>query len=340
MIRIGPLPLDPRRRSGPHRTASLAATARDPRLADTMRPMPTLRRRPTALSRHALAIVALVVLVASLVAPATSATEAVRRTWTARIGNGSNGIAKITAYMSGTGLLGLALKGLEPSTVYGVIVYRGTCSAPTLVTKLPSLKTDAAGAIARTSQITLPQMNSIWTYGRTGTIAVKIGSGSLGRCGTLTYPVATRIAISSLRIDLPVVRPPNAYPLCNVAMYIKELSQPRERGVTLLYAHARKGMFLPLLERSKINNGASLIGMKVRVWTSDDVLSTYQIVKVRRHVTSLDGVFAVTSEQLWIQTSEGPRGTREKLIVVAKRLSSVATDHASAHPTPRPVVCS
>jgi hypothetical protein len=79
--------------------------------------------------------------------------------------------------------------------------------------------------------------------------------------------------------------------------------------------------------------------MRVQVWTSNDIRSTYEIVKVRRHVTSLDGVFGIKAEQLWIQTSEGPRGTREKLIVVAKRIGSVASDHASAHPTPHPVVC-
>ena len=183
-------------------------------------------------------------------------------------------------------------------------------------------------------------LNAIWRYGRTGTIALKVGNGSLGRCAALRYPVATRVAIPSLAIDLPVVRPPSGYPLCNVAMYIRELSQPREAGVSYIYAHARKGMFLPLLERSKVNNGASLLGMTVRVWTSDDILSTYQIIRVRRHVTTLDGIFGITAEQLWLQTSEGPNGTREKLIVIARRLGSVASDHAAAHPTPRPIVCS
>jgi sortase (surface protein transpeptidase) len=151
--------------------------------------------------------------------------------------------------------------------------------------------------------------------------------------------VATRIAIPSLKIDLPVIKPGAGYPLCNVAMYIQEISQPREAGVTLIYAHARTGMFLPLLERSRINNGASLIGATIRVWTSNDLVSTYMITKVRRHVTTLDGIFGVGTEQLWIQTSEGPRGTVGKLIVVAKRTGYEAADHEAAHPTPLPVVC-
>ena len=148
--------------------------------------------------------------------------------------------------------------------------------------------------------------------------------------------MATRIAVPALKIDLPVVRGPSGYPYCNVAMYFPSLSQPREGGVTFLYAHARVGMFLPLLERSKINNGASLIGMTIRVWTSNDLVSTYKIVRVRRHVYTLDGAYTAKTEQLWVQTSEGPHGTRNKLIVVAKRIGSAAADHDAAHPTPHP----
>ena len=98
-------------------------------------------------------------------------------------------------------------------------------------------------------------------------------------------------------------------------------------------------MFLPLLTRSKINNGASLIGMKVKVYTSDSRVSTYQIVSVRRHVTSLQSAFGVTSERLWMYTSEGPNWRYPKLIVSAKRLSTATTTYAASHPRPRPVAC-
>jgi hypothetical protein len=182
-------------------------------------------------------------------------------------------------------------------------------------------------------------MDRIWTYGRAGVIKIKIGAGRLARCGTLMYPVATRIAIPGVRIDMPVVKPPSGYPLCNVAMYFPALSEPREGGATLLYAHARVGMFLPLLERSRINNGVSLLGATILVWTSDDVMSTYIVVFVRRHVTTLDAAFAATTEQLWVQTSEGPHGTVGKLVIKAKRIGSKPASHAAAHPAPHPVVC-
>lgn len=162
-------------------------------------------------------------------------------------------------------------------------------------------------------------------------------SGASGR-------VATRIVIPAMGIDLPVVKQPggsDAYPLCNVAMYIQELSQPGLPGATYIYAHARVGMFLPLLTASQVNDGASMIGMLVQVYTSDDQLFLYEVSQVRRHVPYNVDVISLTSgpELLWLQTSEGPNRYYPKLMVVAKPLSSGPADPAQAHPVPSPVVC-
>jgi sortase (surface protein transpeptidase) len=297
--------------------------------------MQTTTRRPQ-LARRVLVLLGLAGILASLLAEPASAFS-VRRTWTAHLG--ANGTAILRGYMAGDGSLELNLVGLQPSTTYPIIAYRGSCASPLVITRLPGAVTDAAGSVTKTSAVSIRIMNSVWSYGRTGAIAIKIGTGALARCAALTYPVATRIAIPALKIDLPVVRGPSGYPYCNVAMYYPSLSQPREGGVAFVYAHARVGMFLPLLERSKINNGASLIGMTIQVWTSNDLISTYKIVRVRRHVTTLDGAFTATTEQLWVQTSEGPRGTKGKLIVVAKRIGSAPSTHAAAHPTPHPKIC-
>jgi len=300
--------------------------------------MQTSRRRPTRRARATFAILLATAVMTILASPASAVS--VRRTWTAHLGgNGANGTAALTAYWAGNGAIRYKLVGLQPSTVYPVVAYRGSCLKPTIITRLPGAVTDASRALSKISAVSTRIMNSIWRYGRTTPFSIKIGTGALARCGVLTFAVATRIAIPGLGIDLPIVRPGVGYPLCNVAMYIQELSQPREAGVTLIYAHARKGMFLPLLERSRINNGASLIGATIKVWTSNDLVSTYRVTRVRRHVSSLDGVFDIGQEQLWIQTSEGPHGTVAKLIVVAKRISYAAADHDAAHPTPHPVVC-
>jgi hypothetical protein len=296
-------------------------------------------RGPVGRARRALLILTIATVIATLAAPTASAVS-VRRTWRAQLGgDGANGTATLTAYWTGNGAMTLKLVGLRPSTTYPVIAYRGSCANPTLITRLPGAVTDVNGSVTKTSAVSTRIMNSVWRYGRTAAFSIKVGTGALARCGVLRFAVATRIAIPGLKIDLPVIRPGAGYPPCNVAMYIQELSQPREVGVTLIYAHARKGMFLPLLERSRVNNGASLIGATVKVWTSNNIVSTYQITRVRRHVTSLDGVFDIGAEQLWIQTSEGPRGTVAKLIVVAKRVGYAAADYASAHPSAHPVTC-
>ncbi len=153
--------------------------------------------------------------------------------------------------------------------------------------------------------------------------------------------VATRVVVKDLGIDLPVIRPPDtsSYPLCDVAMFIQDLSQPGFGRATYLYAHARTGMFLPILTASKVNNGAKMLGMVVDVYTSDDQLFVYQISEVRRHQLNLDGAIAATTEQVWLQTSEGPKGTIPKTQVVATFVSSEPADHAAAHPVAKPRVC-
>jgi hypothetical protein len=149
------------------------------------------------------------------------------------------------------------------------------------------------------------------------------------------------VVIQDLGIDLPVIRPPSstAYPLCDVAMFIQELGQPGFGRATYLYAHARTGMFLPILTASQIDNGAKMLGMTVQVYTSDDQLFVYEISEVRRHQLNLDAAVAATTEQLWLQTSEGPKGTRPKTQVVATFVSSGPADHQDAHPVPHPRVC-
>jgi hypothetical protein len=150
--------------------------------------------------------------------------------------------------------------------------------------------------------------------------------------------------VRALGIDLPVIAQPGgegSFPACNVAMYLAQLHQPGEAGATYLYAHARTGMFLSILKASWVNDGARMKGMIVQVYTSDDQLYLYELFAVRRHVTTLDTAFAETAETLWLQTSEGPVGTTEKVQVIARPLGPPGpADHADAHPTPRPVACS
>lgn len=150
--------------------------------------------------------------------------------------------------------------------------------------------------------------------------------------------VATRVVVPALRIDLPVVKPPNDpdhFPYCGVAEYLPQLSQPGYPGTTYLYAHARVGMFLPLLETAD----ATMPGMLVQVYTNDNQVFLYEITTVLRNQTSLDIAFAATEEQLMLQTSEGPRGTVGKTMLVARPISVGPADPEAANPVAKPVVC-
>jgi hypothetical protein len=156
--------------------------------------------------------------------------------------------------------------------------------------------------------------------------------------------VATRVQIPALRIDLPIIRQPDpAYPSCNVAMYHEAFGPPGDPHGTYVYAHARKGMFLAMLDASKKNNGASMRGDIVYVYTSDDMLFLYEVTEVRRHVPATFNLIKLYDEGtglLWLQTSEGPNHTYPKLMLKATLLSSGPSDHAAANPKPKPVDCS
>ena len=142
--------------------------------------------------------------------------------------------------------------------------------------------------------------------------------------------VASRIRIAALDIDLPIVEGPPGYPYCDVAMYLVDpaLGQPGQGKATYLFAHARDGMFLPLLETPERTQK----GMVVEVWTSDGFRYLYEIVDVRRDQRTLIDALAAESEELWMQTSEGPAGTPGKTQVIAEPLSFERADLEQANP--------
>ena len=123
-------------------------------------------------------------------------------------------------------------------------------------------------------------------------------------------------------------------------MYLPVLGQPGEGHATYIYAHAREGMFLPLLTSSLVQNGKKMLGMIVEVWTNDDQRFLYEITDVRRHTTDLNDAIDAKGEELWLQTSEGPHGHDPASSRSAPcRSPRRHADPADAHPTPHPVVC-
>lgn len=148
----------------------------------------------------------------------------------------------------------------------------------------------------------------------------------------------TRITIPALRVDLPVIAPPDVeghYPYCDVAEFIADFARPGAPGVTYIYAHARAGMFLPLLR----TDDEKLLGLTVHVFTAGNLRHSYRIDRVLRHQTSFAAMAAETGEALFLQTSEGPKGTPGKTIVIAHPTAVKRSTSAIAQPTPSPRDC-
>lgn len=204
----------------------------------------------------------------------------------------------------------------------------------------------ANGLMSYTTAVQLlPEARPLASYEPLPTLVGPVVLPGGGGVANPSFPpdrVATRIVIRRLNIDLPVMLQTGnygIYPLCDVALYQPVFGQPGQGRATYIYAHARVGMFLPLLRQSEMDNGARLLGMTVEVYTSDDWRFIYTISEVRRHTRDLNDALAATTERLWMQTSEGPNGTVPKLQVVADFLSAEKTDPTSAHPGAHPRIC-
>ena len=289
--------------------------------------------------RRSAAVIAVLLLLTIAAVPAQAVS--IHRVFTARVGTGgANGVARITAYTDGNGRVDYALTGLRRGATYRVEIRRKTCAnLGSVATRIASVRASSTGKITLRKGIKLNQMSGLWSANWTYPLAIRLVSGSSIRCGNLVFPRATRVQVPSYNINLAVVRGPNGYPYCNVGMYMGALNQPQEPGVSFIFGHARSGMFLPLLSQSRVNNGAGMIGRTVRVWTSNSRLHTYQITQVRRHVRSVQNAVGIKSEQLWLQTSEGPNFSYPKLVIVAKRLSTTTASYAASHPNARIVRC-
>ena len=185
---------------------------------------------------------------------------------------------------------------------------------------------------------------------RAGPTASRDPGISLGEAGLPTlqpeavrHRVPTRVVVPALDIDLPIVAPAvdtsGRFPWCNVAEFLPSMSRPGHPGTTFLYAHARNGMFLPILVASQVRDGQEMLGMRVEVFSSDDRRFTYEVVEVLRHALSIDFAYRATAEQLILQTSEGTGVTAGKTMLVARPVDEAAASPAEARPEASPVAC-
>jgi hypothetical protein len=278
-------------------------------------------------------------LVAALAPTPAAAAPVVDRTWTGA--SGPDVAVTFVAYTDGTGRSTITLTGAGANRAWTPTFAAGNCSkVGTPIARLGAIRTDAKGSGLRVTTWTPITTGKAWSSTRSyGTFALRLSAGATTRCVVLGFVRATRVQVPGLGIDLPVVRGTGPVQ-CDVAMYLTLANQPPERGVTFLYAHARTGMFLPLLTASQVNNGASLLGRTVYVYTSDSRRHQYRITSVRRRQWSIQRALELTSRQLWLQTSEGPYATSTKLVVVAVPVGDpVLVARPVAVPTPQPRAC-
>ena len=146
-------------------------------------------------------------------APASAGALTLQRTWHAKLSSGTYGAVTLKAYTDGTGSFTFAYKNLRRNVTYGVQIRKGSCSSlGTIVARLASVRTSSSGTASRTETLNWTQMNAIWPAARGTSFMVRIVNGTSARCGNFTFKKATRVVISSLGINLPVVSGPSGYP--------------------------------------------------------------------------------------------------------------------------------
>lgn len=206
------------------------------------------------------------------------------------------------------------------------------CSA---VASIPAASVPTASTVTAPSMETSPEPSARATASGVLTPAPT----SVVRTPTPGSHVVTRVRIADLRIDLPVIAGDLAvYTPCGVALYLPELRQPGQGGAVYVYAHPREELFGPILDA--VLAGDELVGLAVDVFTSDAFLYRYAIAEVRQHQRDINDALGVSTEQLWLQTGEGPPGTVDKIQLVALPDGTPTTvTERDAHPTPSPFVC-
>jgi hypothetical protein len=180
-----------------------------------------------------------------------------------------------------------------------------------------------------------------------GTSDPTAGPGAMSSSlpGDSPHGFASRLLMPFLDVDLAVLpgmmdaEGNPEFPLCDVAQYLPYYSQPGAAGTTYLYAHARRGMLLSMLEQSKVDDGVSMLGNEVIVYTSASWRHVYTITAVKPHATdyTIADDVAPGEQRLVVQTSEGRVGDPFKLQIAADPVTSsqVTLEEALASPMPR-----
>ena len=169
------------------------------------------------------------------------------------------------------------------------------------------------------------------------------GSRRLGRThGNATVrALATRVVVPALKIDLPIVKGNSATRTATSRCTSATWGSPARAAPRTSTPTPATGMFGPIYQLAIPQRSGEEDARDDRPGLHE----RRQALPVRdpRSTAStqldLDTALAATSEELWLQTSEGPKGTPGKTQLRAFLLSVGAADPKDAHPKPKPVVC-
>jgi len=148
----------------------------------------------------------------ALAPSAATAASPTIETLKASLGSGgANGTATLSVFATGSGAVEVSLRALKPASTYVASIRRGTCAqvGPILVA-LPKVGTSKSGAATlRALPMTAAQVVAIRSEVRaTGRVVVRLGAGSLARCGVLKLTSRSpRVGSTTLRLRAPDGRP-------------------------------------------------------------------------------------------------------------------------------------
>jgi len=100
---------------------------------------------------------------------------------------GVNGTATLSVFATGAGSVQVSAWALKPASTYVAAIRRGTCAKvePSLVA-LPKVVTSKTGAATRQTALTAAQVAAIRSeVHATGRVIVRLGAGTLARCGVM-----------------------------------------------------------------------------------------------------------------------------------------------------------
>ena len=228
----------------------------------------------------------------------------------------------------------------------GLLTYPAPTTAGTVVVPTP-------GLVELPSEVALESPSPSPSASPSPSVSLEPGVSPAATPAPTKHPAgretATRVVVPALGIDLPVISGNDAYPYCNVAMYLHHGQEgegrrvrPAGRGPRDVHLRACPGRHVradlqqrhpgPHPEQDARDGDPGLHELEPPLPVRGPRASAATS-------TSLDNALSRAKEEVWLQTSEGPKGTPGKTQVIGRFLSVEDSTKKEAQPKAHPVRC-